>query len=147
MQRVTVTLDEDLMADLDRVMAERGYTSRSEAIRDLARAGLARARVEASAETPCVAAMVYTYDHSAREVSRRLTAAHHDFHDLTVSSLHVHLDHDECLEVSILKGSVGEVRHFADHLVAQRRVQNGEVVIIPRRQAEPHDAAEAGGAS
>lgn len=131
MQRVTVTLDDELMADLDRVMAERGYTTRSEAIRDLARAGLARARIEAAPEVPCVAAMVYTYDHNSREVSRKLTAAHHEHHALAVSSLHVHLDHDTCLEVSILKGSVGEVRHFADHLVAQRKIQNGEVVIIP----------------
>ncbi|MTH78390.1 nickel-responsive transcriptional regulator NikR [Paracoccus aestuariivivens] len=131
MQRVTVTLDDELMADLDQIMAERGYANRSEAIRDLARAGLARARVEAAPDAPCVAAMVYTYDHHSREVSRKLTAAHHDHHQLTVSSLHIHLDHDQCLEVSILKGSVGEVRHFADHLVAQRNIQNGEVVIIP----------------
>lgn len=131
MQRVTVTLDDELMADLDRVMAERGYATRSEAIRDLTRAGLARARIEAAPDAPCVAAMVYTYDHHSRDVSRKLTAAHHDHHELAVSSLHVHLDRDTCLEVSILKGNVGEVRHFADHLVAQRNVQNGEVVIIP----------------
>ncbi|MFC3167263.1 nickel-responsive transcriptional regulator NikR [Paracoccus fontiphilus] len=142
MQRVTVTLDDDLMAELDRVMAERGYANRSEAIRDLTRAGLARARTDAAPEAPCVAALVYTYDHHAHEVSRRLTAAHHHHHDLTVSSLHVHLDHDQCLEVSILKGRVAEVRHFADHLVAQRKVQNGEVVIIP---AVTGDADRRGG--
>lgn len=132
MQRVTVTLDDDLMAELDRIMVERGYDNRSEAIRDLTRAGLARARIEATPDASCIAAMVYTYDHHSRDVSRKLTAAHHDHHDLTVSSLHVHLDHDQCLEVSILKGSVGEVRQFADHLVSQRKVENGEVVIIPR---------------
>ena len=136
MQRVTVTLDDDLMAELDRIMEDRGYANRSEAIRDLTRAGLTRERVDATPEAPCVAAMVYTFDHHSREVSRKLTAAHHDHHDLTVSSLHVHLDHDQCLEVSILKGTVGEVRHFADHLVAQRKVQNGEVVIIPTPAAE-----------
>lgn len=82
--------------------------------------------------------MVYTYDHHAREVSRKLAAAHHDHHDLTVSSLHVHLDHHQCLEVSVLKGKVGEVRHFADHLVSQRHVQNGEVVIIPALSQSPN---------
>lgn len=131
MQRVTVSLDDDLMDDLDLIMAERGYANRSEAIRDLARAGLARAKIEAAPDAPCVAAMVYTYDHHSPQTSRRLTAAHHDHHDLTVSSLHVHMDHHTCLEVSILKGSVAEVRHFAEHLTAQRNVQNGEVVIIP----------------
>ncbi|WP_108260925.1 nickel-responsive transcriptional regulator NikR [Mangrovicoccus ximenensis] len=135
MQRVTVTLDDDLMAELDSLMEARGYANRSEAIRDMARAGIARSRTEAAPEAPCVAAMVYTFDHQAREVSRKVTAAHHDHHDLTVSSLHVHLDHDQCLEVSILKGSVGEVRHFADHLVAQRKIRNGEVVIIPTSAA------------
>ena len=131
MQRVTVTLDDDLMAELDRLMQERGYANRSEAIRDMTRAGLARKRVDALPDAPCVAALVYTFDHHSREASSKLTAAHHDHHDLTVSSLHIHLDHDQCMEVSILKGNVGEVRHFADHLVSDRKVQNGEVVIIP----------------
>ncbi|MFD1384203.1 nickel-responsive transcriptional regulator NikR [Rhodanobacter aciditrophus] len=131
MQRVTVTLDDDLMAELDKLMEERGYGNRSEAIRDMTRAGLARKRVEALPDTPCVAALVYTFDHHAREASNKVTAAHHDHHDLTVSSLHIHLDHDQCMEVSILKGNVNEVRHFADHLVSDRKVKNGEVVIIP----------------
>ena len=137
MQRVTVTLDHELMAELDRLIKARGYANRSEAVRDMTRAGLARARVEAEDDALCVAAMVYTFDHHSREVSTRLTAAHHDHHDLTVSSLHVHLDHDRCLEVSILKGRVGEVRHFSDHLISQRKVQNGEVVIIPARTEKP----------
>ncbi|OSP53460.1 nickel-responsive transcriptional regulator NikR [Pseudoruegeria sp. SK021] len=131
MQRVTVTLDDDLMADLDTVMKERGYRNRSEAIRDMARAGLTRARTEGAPDRQCIAALVYTYDHAARDMSRQLTSVHHSHHDLAVSSLHVHMDHDTCLEVSILKGAVGDVRHFAEHLVAQRNVRNGEVVIIP----------------
>lgn len=130
MQRVTVTLDDDLMADIDAIMAERGYANRSEAIRDLARAGLSRARVE-KGEGTCVAALVYVYDHAARDLSRRLTNAHHDHHDLSVSSLHVHLDHGTCMEVSVLKGEVGAVRHFADHVIAERSVRHGELVLIP----------------
>ena len=82
MQRVTVTLDDDLMAELDRLMADGGYANRSEAIRDLTRAGLARLRADATPDAPCVAAVVYTYDHQAREVARRVTATHHDHHDL-----------------------------------------------------------------
>lgn len=131
MQRVTVTLDEDLMAELDRIIAERGYQTRSEAIRDLTRAGLARARMDATPEAPCVATVVYTFDHHARDMSQKLNSAHHDHHDLAVSALHVHLDRDTCLEVSVLKGKVGEVRHFADRLVARRNVRNGEIVLIP----------------
>ncbi|GGD15764.1 nickel-responsive transcriptional regulator NikR [Aureimonas glaciei] len=131
MQRVTVTLDDDLMADLDAIMAERGYQNRSEAIRDLTRAGLTRAKVEAGTAGNCVAALVYTYDHSARDLSRRLTNTHHDHHALSVSSLHVHLDHETCMEVSILKGPTREVRHFAEHVIAERSVRHGELVLIP----------------
>lgn len=131
MQRITVTLDDDLMDDLDRIIIERGYKTRSEAIRDLTRAGLSRSRIETTPDTPCVAAVVYTFDHHARDISQKLTSAHHDHHDLTVSALHVHLDPATCLEVSVLKGLAGEVRHFADHLVSRRNVRNGEVVIIP----------------
>ncbi|WP_182086543.1 nickel-responsive transcriptional regulator NikR [Aureimonas sp. ME7] len=131
MQRVTVTLDDELMAALDEVMAERGYQNRSEAIRDLARSGLARARQDSGAAGPCVAALVYVYDHAARDLSRRLTNAHHDHHDLSVSSLHVHLDHGTCMEVSVLKGETGAVRHFAEHVMAERSVRHGELVLIP----------------
>ncbi len=131
MQRVTVTLDDDLMADLDRIIAERGYQNRSEAIRDLARSGLRQAKVETDPAGACVAALVYVYDHKARDLSRRLTDTHHDHHDLSVSSLHVHLDRDTCMEVSILKGASGEVRHFAEHVIAERSVRHGELVIIP----------------
>ena len=130
MQRVTVTLDDELMADIDAIMAERGYANRSEAIRDLARAGVSRARAE-TGEGSFVAARVYVYDHAARDLSRRLTNAHHDHHDLSVSSLHVHLDHGTCMEVSVLKGNVGQVRHFADHVIAERSVRHGELVLIP----------------
>ncbi|MBB3950505.1 nickel-responsive transcriptional regulator NikR [Aureimonas jatrophae] len=131
MQRVTVTLDDELMGELDRIIAERGYQNRSEAMRDLVRAGLSGANREGDAARPCVAALVYTYDHRARDLSRRLTDSHHDHHDLSVSSLHVHLDRDTCLEVSVLKGTGGDVRHFAEHVIAERSVRHGQLVVIP----------------
>jgi len=131
MQRVTVTLDDELMADLDAMMANRGYQNRSEAIRDLARAGLARTQVDAGTAGSCMAALVYVYDHSARDLSRRLTNTHHDHHQLSVSSLHVHLDSETCMEVSVLKGPTADVRHFAEHVIAERSVRHGELVIIP----------------
>lgn len=136
MQRVTLTLDDTLMADLDQIMAARGYASRSEAIRDLARAGLSRAKMDEAPTGECVAAAVYTFPHDAPDAARRVSHAHHHRHDLAVSALHVHLDRDTCLEVSVLRGPVTEVRHFAEHLVAQRQVQNGEVVIIPLQSAK-----------
>lgn len=131
MQRVTVTLDDDLLAAVDQLVATRGYQNRSEALRDLARAGLRQDAETRDATGDCVAALVYVYDHEARSLSRRLTKSFHDHHDLSLAALHVHLDHDSCLEVAVLRGKAGEVRHLADHVTAERGVQHGRLIMIP----------------
>jgi len=131
MQRITITLDEDLIADLDRLIERRGYQNRSEAIRDLARAGLAEAEHEKADGGQCVAALVYVYDHAARDLTRRLTENYHHHHDLALATLHVHLDEKHCMEVTVLKGGVADVQHFADHVIAERGVRYGRVVTIP----------------
>lgn len=137
MQRVTITIDDDLMAELDRIIASRGYQNRSEAIRDLARAGIREAAETLDRERDCVAALVYVYDHAARQLPRRLTETFHDHHELSLSSLHVHLDHDSCLEVTVLKGKTGAVQHFAEHVIAERGVRHGRVVMMPTESARP----------
>ena len=131
MQRVTVTLDDDLMSELDRVIAMKGYQNRSEAIRDLARAGIREAVIDADSSKSCVAALVYVYDHTARDLSKRLVRSFHDHHDLSLATMHIHLDHDNCLEVTVLKGDSGEVRHTAEHVIAERGVRHGRLIMIP----------------
>ena len=131
MQRVTVTLDDDLMDDLDRIIASRGYQNRSEAIRDLARAGIREAVQDAGSAKECVAALIYTYDHGARDLSKRLVQNFHGHHEMSLATLHVHLDHDNCMEVTVLKGRGKEVQHFADHIIAERGVRHGRLVVIP----------------
>src|SRR5215471_1248808 len=131
MQRVTVTLDDELMADLDRIIAARGYQNRSEAIRDLARAGIREAAQAAGGAGECVAALVYVYDHAARELSKRLVRNFHGHHDMSLATLHVHLDDASCMEVTVLKGAAREVQHFADHIIAERGVRHGRIVLIP----------------
>ena len=116
MQRVTITLDDDLMADLDRIIAARGYQNRSEAIRDLTRSGLEQAAVEVAGSRHCVATLVYVYDHHARELPKRLTQEFHAHHDLSQATLHVHLDAQNCLEVTVLKGRGTEVQAFANQV-------------------------------
>ncbi|MGL3606788.1 nickel-responsive transcriptional regulator NikR [Rhizobium sp. G187] len=138
MQRITITLDNELMQDLDRLIAARGGQNRSEAIRDLVRAGLQQATREENAGQPCVGVLSYVYDHAARDLSRRLTNTFHDHHDLTIASMHVHLDAENCLEVGILKGSMEDVQHFADHVTAERSVRHGSVQLIPV-QSTPHE--------
>jgi len=144
MQRVTITLDDALMEELDALIATRGYQNRSEAIRDLARAGLQQTANEARPGQQCVAALVYVYDHAVRELARRLTHAFHDHHDMAISTLHVHLDHETCLEVAVLKGRAGEVTRFAERVMAERGVKHGRLVTIPALiSAERHTHGQA----
>lgn len=131
MQRITITIDDDLMAALDRMIEIKGYQNRSEALRDLARTGLQQASLEEGQMEACVGVLSYTYNHSARDLSKKLTNTHHDHHNISVASMHVHLDHDRCLEVSILKSKTDDVRHFADHVKAERHVTHGTLAVLP----------------
>jgi CopG family nickel-responsive transcriptional regulator len=142
MQRVTITVDDELDAELDRFMAARGYDNRSEAIRDLARSGLQQAAVEVGGPRPCVAALVYVFDHEARELPRRLTRDFHEHHDLAQATLHVHLNHESCLEVTVLKGRGSDVQEFADHIIAERGVRHGHVVYLPADGVHEHGRGE-----
>src|SRR5437762_11367051 len=92
MQRITITVDDELVAALDRVIAGSGYQNRSEAIRDLARAGIAQLQEQSDSPQSGVAALVYVYDHQERELAKRLTRSFHEHHDLSVATMHVHLD-------------------------------------------------------
>jgi CopG family nickel-responsive transcriptional regulator len=146
MQRVTITLDDALMEELDAIIAARGYQNRSEAIRDLARAGMREAAEDVGQKRECVAALVYTYDHAARQLAKRLTTAYHEHHELSLASLHVHLDHDTCLEVTVLKGNAADVQQFGEHVIAERGVRHGKIVRMPvelgttpNRDSHSHD--------
>ena len=142
MNRVTITIDDELAAELDRFMGGRGYVNRSEAIRDLARSGLQQAARERGDARPCVAALVYVYDHERRELAQRLTHDYHARHDLAQATLHVHLDHDSCLEVTVLKGRGADIQEFADHVIAERGVRHGRVVYLPAEGAHTHGRGE-----
>jgi CopG family nickel-responsive transcriptional regulator len=137
MQRITITLDDDLMEDLDRMIAEHGYQNRSEAIRDFTRAGMQQAAQKTGKAGACVAALVYVYDHAARDLSRRLVENYHGHHDLSLATLHVHLDDDNCMEITALKGQSREVQHFADHIISERGVRYGRLVMIPNQAGKP----------
>jgi CopG family nickel-responsive transcriptional regulator len=130
-QRLTITIDDDLVAELDSFITARGYANRSEAIRDLARSGLQQSNLEVAQGRECVATLSYVYDHAARQLPKRLTQDFHDHHNLAQATLHVHLDHDSCLEVTVLKGRSSEVKAFADHVIAERGVRHGHVVFMP----------------
>src|SRR5271170_7354480 len=138
MQRVTITIDDELAAELDRYLATRGYANRSEAIRDLARSGLQQAATQVDRARQCLAALVYLYDHEKRELPKRLTRGYHERHDLAQATLHVHLDHESCMEVTVLKGRGADVKEFADHIIAERGVHHGQVVYLPADGMHKH---------
>ncbi len=131
LERITISLSEEFAAELAAFMAAQGYDNRSEAVRDLARIGLKRSRSEAGIEGDCVATLSYVFDHHARELPRRLTEMHHAAHDLQVASMHVHLDHHDCLEVTVLRGKSVIVRDFANSVMAERGVKHGALNIVP----------------
>ncbi|HEY0124240.1 MAG TPA: nickel-responsive transcriptional regulator NikR [Rhizobium sp.] len=138
MQRITITIDDDLLETIDNISEQRGYASRSETLRDLVRDAVTREQAAVSSETTCYATLSYVYEHETRDLSRRLTTTQHHHHDLSVSTLHVHVDGHDCLEVSVLKGKVGEIKSFADSVVTQRGVRFGNLHVIPSEHG-PHD--------
>src|SRR5580692_8231419 len=98
MDRFTISLDKNLANAFDSLIKERGYATRSEAVRDILRSHLQRSAEKRSSKGSCVANLSYVYNHHVRELSERLTSIQHAHHDLTVSTMHAHLDHDQCLE-------------------------------------------------
>jgi CopG family nickel-responsive transcriptional regulator len=146
MQRITITIDDDLLAAVDRLAQRHQYASRSEAFRDLVREMMDR-EAAAAPETPCVAALSYVYDHATRELAQRLTQAQHERHDLAVANLHVHLDHGSCLEVALLRGASGEVRQFADSVTAQRGVRHACLHVVPVEVSQEHHRHGSGDAA
>jgi CopG family nickel-responsive transcriptional regulator len=139
MRRITISIDDELLAALDRLIAARGYQNRSEAIRDVARAGIGQMQDTSPANHAGVAALVYVYDHEGRDLAKRLTRSFHDHHDLSLATMHVHLDHESCMEVAVLRGEMHDIRDFAEHVISERGVRHGRLVAIPVEvSAESH---------
>ena len=131
MQRFTISLSESLAAQFDELIHKKGYQNRSEAVRDMVRDLLRAEQLEGDKSVHCVASLSYVYDHHARDLAERLTALQHQHHDLVLSAMHVHLDHDNCLETLILRGATAAVSAFANALIAEPQVRHGRVNLIP----------------
>ncbi len=139
MERFTISLDESLAQEFDALIRARGYANRSEAVRDMLRGELERHRLAREDAPHCVASLSYVYNHHERRLAERLTDLQHHAHDLVVSSMHVHLDHDHCLETLFLRGETGAVRGFAERLSAERGVRHAALNLVPvETQATAH---------
>jgi CopG family nickel-responsive transcriptional regulator len=145
MQRMTITLDDELVQELETYLEHHGYHNRSEAIRDLIRARLDSERLMQQPQGACVANLSYVYNHRERELASRLTRSHHAHHDLAVSTLHIHLDHDNCMESVVLRGPAEQVRSFANAVIAEPGVRHGKLSILSveaSAQSHAHGCAE-----
>jgi CopG family nickel-responsive transcriptional regulator len=123
-----VAIDTGLLQKFDKLIAERGYTNRSEAFRDLIRDELVQKSWESPGEN-VVGTVTLVYDHHVRMLSEKLTDLQHDYHQSILSTLHVHLDHDNCLEVLVVRGKAGVVQKIANALISTKGVKHGRLTI------------------
>lgn len=128
LSRIGVAIDTGLLEKFDGLIAERGYTNRSEAFRDLIRDELVRKEAE-SPESQVFGTVTLVYDHHVRLLQEKLTDIQHNYHHSILSTLHVHLDHDNCLEVLVVRGRSADVRKVANALISTKGVKHGRLVI------------------
>ena len=125
--RFGVSMDDELLEKLDRMVRDSKYPNRSEFIRDMLRRRLVEEEWETDREV--VGTLTLTFDHHERELSDRLTELQHDHCTAVLASTHVHLDQDMCVEVIILRGQAQELREMADEMRGQRGVLHGELAL------------------
>jgi CopG family nickel-responsive transcriptional regulator len=124
--RFGVSIPNSLLKDFDRLIAQKGYQNRSEAIRDLIRDSLVKEEWRAGKQE-MVGTVALVYSHHTRELSRLLTRMQHDHYKTILSTLHIHLDEHNCLEVLVVKGKGGDIKNISDRLIGIRGVKHGKL--------------------
>ena len=128
-ERIGISLEADLLAQFDRLIAGKGYENRSEAVRDLIRDALVqREWSESKGREERVAVAVLVYDHDSSSLAQKLAHIQHENHKAVVSALHVHMDEHNCLEVLVLRGSAKDVVRMGEGLVSTKGVKYGKLV-------------------
>ena len=129
LERIGVSLEDELLARFDELIAEKGYVNRSEAIRDLIRDALVqRSWSESDRREERVAVVTLVYDHDSSSLAQKLAHIQHENHKAVVSALHVHMDEHNCLEVLVLRGSAKDVVRMGEGLVSTKGVKFGKLV-------------------
>ena len=127
LKRFSISLEENLLQKFDRFIMTRHYDNRSEAIRDLIRKTLVKKEWQTDKQVMGVISLVY--DHHQPSLQEKVTEAQHDFHHNIVSSTHVHMDHDNCMEVIIVRGNAAKVQELANRLIALRGIRDGNLAM------------------
>jgi CopG family nickel-responsive transcriptional regulator len=129
LQRIGISLEDELLQRFDELIEEKGYVNRSEAVRDLIRGELVQREWSGSAsDEERVVVVTLVYDHDAASLAQKLTHIQHENHLAVVSSLHVHMDAHNCLEVLVLRGRARDIVGMGESLVSTRGVKFGKVV-------------------
>jgi CopG family transcriptional regulator, nickel-responsive regulator len=135
--RFGISMEDDLLHQFDHLIARKGYTNRSEAVRDIVRDKL----VEESIETErgnVFGALVFIYDHHKRELEKSLSNLQHDYFHNIISTSHVHVDHDHCLEVVLLKGNAKILKNIAEKLLSFKGVKHGRLTLTTALRQHAH---------
>lgn len=136
--RFGVAMESSLLEQFDQLVETRGGT-RSEAFRDLARAAIVKHQVRRGVQA--VATLTLIYDHHVRDLSERLTELQHDLGEKIRSTLHIHLDHDHCLEIIVMHGRSDELQTVADRILALKGVLHGALEVYAHSSQHSHDHA------
>jgi len=126
-KRFSISAQDDLLKDFDSYIKRKGYPTRSKAIEDIIREELKRDSLTKGSRG--TGAVILVYDHHRRELVSKLTDIQHDFHGMVICNQHIHLDHHNCMEVIVVKGSQIEMQELADKLKAQKGVKFGSLTI------------------
>ena len=126
--RFTVSVPQTLAKQLDRMTREKGYDNRSLAVADMIRDQLVEHQ-QNYGDRDIAGTITLVYDHHKQHVQAALTDIQHDHHDVIISTLHVHLDHDNCLEVLAVRGKAGTIKRIADELIAAKGVKHGKLTV------------------
>jgi CopG family nickel-responsive transcriptional regulator len=135
--RFSVSMEVELLNNFDRLIEQKGYTNRSEAIRDIVRDTL----VEESVKTPdgiVYGALVFLYNHHKRELEKSLSNLQHDYYENIISTSHVHVDHDHCMEVVLLKGKANVLKAVAERLLSMKGVEHGKLTLTAALKGHHH---------
>lgn len=127
--RFGVSIEKDLLENFDKLVGEKSYATRSEAIRDLIRDALIEQKIKADAETLVLGSLTIIYDHHASSLLQEMAKVQHRHHNLILSVMHLHVSHDDCLEVIALSGKVKQISELANSLVSLKGVKNGKLFL------------------
>ena len=128
-ERIGISIEKKLLLDFDRLIAAKGYSSRSEAVRDLIREKLSD-ELLTDPKTEALAAVCLVYDHHSTGLMQKLTRLQHSHLLRTICTTHIHLDKHDCMEIIVLRGKAGEIKKVAENIISQKGVKLGRLNLL-----------------